>query len=257
MRLRVNRVELHVADFAGPPDQPALVLLHHFGGSSRTWSEVIEHLRPDFHTTALDLRGFGASSPGESQRVADMVEDVLEVVQHLGLPRYVLTGHSMGGKVALVTASKRPRGLQSLLLVAPSPPGPEPMEEAERRRLLKGYGNRAEAEKTNREIMGEPLPPGKLEALVADNLRASPEAWRSWLEAGSREDLGSVAADIAVPTWVLGGERDRAMTPEVLEREVVGRIDNAGLEALPGAGHLLPVERPAEVAAWIRRFAGV
>jgi len=252
VRTQVNGVELLVTDLAGPPGGPSVVLLHHFGGSSRTWSEVIDRLRPEFRVVAPDLRGFGDSDPGEGQRVEEMAADVLELLGYLKLSRYILVGHSMGGKVAQAVAARGPAGLERLLLVAPSPLSPEPMAQSERARLLRGYGNRAEAERTNRNIVAEALPSLLFERVVEDNLRTSRAAWRSWLEAGSREDLSSLAAKIAVPTLVLAGEGDPVMPVPLLQREVLSRIAGARLETLAGTGHLLPLERPLEVASWIR-----
>ena len=113
------------------------MFLHHFGGSSRAWSEVINQLGDDYHCVAPDLRGFGDSdAPAANYSIKDYADDVAGLVEVLKLKRYVLIGHSMGGKIALYYAAQKPSGLELLVLLAPSPPVPEPMDEAERRRLL-------------------------------------------------------------------------------------------------------------------------
>ena len=60
----------------------------------------------------------------DDYRIADLAADAEGVIETLGLQRYVLVGHSMGGKFAQLIASRRPRGLEGLVLVAPSPPSP-------------------------------------------------------------------------------------------------------------------------------------
>jgi len=71
-----------------------------------------------------------------------MADDADAVVRTLGLTRYVLVGHSMGGKVAQIIAARRPEGLAGVVLVAPAPPTPMPMPEAQRASMLESYGSR-------------------------------------------------------------------------------------------------------------------
>ncbi len=94
-----------------------------------------------------------------------------------------------------------------------------------------------------------------LERAVADNLRSSRVAWESWLESGSREDISTKASKVETPVLIVGGERDEAITKELLEREIVRRIRKARLIVVPHAAHLLPLEVPATIAKVIRRVA--
>jgi len=124
-----------VAQGAGPP--VTIVLLHHFGGSARTWDPMIDHLRAELDCVAPDLRGFGAAHAFAGPYTVDQyADDVARLVDRLALERFVLVGHSMGGKIALALAARRPAGLASLVLLAPSPPAPEPMSEEDRSAAL-------------------------------------------------------------------------------------------------------------------------
>lgn len=116
--------------------ETALVYLHYFGGSSNTWSQVIDKLNDDFHCIAIDLQGFGASqSSGKELSVSGNAQSVADVIETLQLKKYVLIGHSMGGKIALSLASRKAFGLEKLILIAPSPATPEPMNIKERAQL--------------------------------------------------------------------------------------------------------------------------
>jgi pimeloyl-ACP methyl ester carboxylesterase len=249
---RVGGVPLHAVDQG--MGEPILVFLHYFGGSSRTWGPVMSLLSDEFRCLAPDLRGWGDSpapvTAGYS--VDDMADDVAGLVSRLGLTRWVLIGHSMGGKVALALAARRPAGLERLLLAAPSPPSPEPMESVERARLRAAWGSRRAAEETLGKITALPLPPDVAKGAVEDTLRASRAAWEAWLDAGSREDITGRMADIRVPTSILAGGADGGMTPDLLRREVQARIVGASLSVVPSGGHLLPLEAPRSVADWIR-----
>jgi pimeloyl-ACP methyl ester carboxylesterase len=121
-------------------DRPALVLLHFLGGSLREWDEVVALLGDSFQTLALDLPGFGSSAAITGYTVAEMADAVQATIAAAGLSRYVLVGHSMGGKVAAVIARRmedsQSAALAGLILVAASPPGPEPMEDAKRAAMI-------------------------------------------------------------------------------------------------------------------------
>lgn len=229
--------------------RPALIFLHYFGGSSRSWTEVIARLAPRFGCHALDLRGFGESdSRAGGYAVNDYADDVAASIRAANIESYVLVGHSMGGKIALALAARRPANLRALVLLAPSPPTPEPIPEAERKRLLDTHGDRRAAEATFGKITAHALPAPVFERCVDDQLRCSPEAWRAWLEGGSREDISSDVARIDVPVLVVAGEMDDPLTADLLRHEVVWRIAGARLAVLPDVGHLLPLENPTTVA---------
>lgn len=255
MRISVNNASLHVLDSGASEahsHRPTLVFAHFFGGSSRSWREVAACLE-DFRCIAPDARGFGQSdATPQSWSVSQAADDLEALLQALEVRDFVLIGHSMGGKVALEVAARRPKYLRSLVLLAPSPPTPEPMEDEDRARLLASHGKRNQVEETMRAITVRPLPEAIFERCVQDSLRASGVAWRWWLEEGSREDISARASQIEVPTLVVAGAEDAALGPQVLEREVVTRIADARLEVVAGARHLLPLEAPGEVARLIR-----
>jgi pimeloyl-ACP methyl ester carboxylesterase len=98
--LHVNDVDLNVVDIGD--GAPALVFLHDWGGSSRTWAPVIERLANANRCVAIDFRGWGQSSKeSKNYKLQTLADDVMGVIQKLGLKEFFILGHSMGGKVAL------------------------------------------------------------------------------------------------------------------------------------------------------------
>ena len=260
MRFRINNTVLNVFE-AGVGNynktRPSLVFLHYFGGSSQSWTEVIARLADDYHCVAPDLRGFGASDDSaESYTIEDYADDVQELIALLKLETFVLIGHSMGGKFALALAARNPKGLQSLILLAPSPPTPESISENERNRLLTTRGNRCVATETVCKAVTLKLPAEIFERAVNDNLRSSEKAWRAWLERESRIDISAIMPNVAVPVLVLSGENDKGIDKDLLEREVVRRIEGAKLIVIPDAGHLLPLEVPETASKLIAKQIG-
>lgn len=252
MRLVANGVALEVVH-RGREEVFALIFLHYFGGSSRAWSAVIDQLQGEYRCIAPDLRGFGRSeAPDRGYAVSDYADDVADLIHRLNPARYALVGHSMGGKVALALAARRPPGIEALVLLAPSPPIPEPIAEAERARLIASHGNRAAACDSARKLTALPLDDATLDLVVDDAVRSSRPAWLGWLECGSREDISPMMFRVAVPVLVVAGDSDPHLPAELLEREVVRRLDTAGIARVPQAGHLLPIEAPLAVASLIR-----
>ena len=240
-------------------DAPVLVFLHYFGGSGRSWASVMDLLaRRRFCCLAPDLRGFGESvSAKNAERdfsVAQWRDDVLELARFLGLSRFALVGHSMGGKIALAVAARAPVGLEAVVLLAPSPPTPEPMPAKERARLLESYGDAAAAMETLRKITAGTLPKDRAAAAVNDNLRTAPAAWRAWLKRGSREDISAELAAVHVPVSIAVGAADETVTAALVQREIVARLAlSTTVRTIARAGHLLPLDAPKATADFTER----
>jgi pimeloyl-ACP methyl ester carboxylesterase len=234
----------------------ALLYLHYWGGSARTWRPVIDALPDDCTHVALDLRGWGDSAkPDAGYRLADMADDMRGMIAALGLERYVLVGHSMGGKLAQYLAADRPAGLSGLVLVAPSPPLPLPLATAQRYAMTHAYDDAASIDATlDRVLTAGPLPPALRSQVVEDSLRGAPAAKRAWPHGAMAEDITDRARRIDVPVTVVSGELDRVDPPAALLTHLLPFIPHAVLETVAGRGHLLPLEAPQAVAHAIRRF---
>ena len=81
-----------------------------------------------------------------------------------------------------------------------------------------------------------------------DSLRSSRAAWHAWLHRGSREDITQQMSQIEVPVTVVAGDNDQNLNAELLQCEVVERLERASLITLSDCGHLLPLEAPRRVA---------
>ena len=254
MKHQINGVALNVRE-QGQGDI-TLVFLHYWGGSSRTWSEVIRLLEKQYRCIAYDHRGWGDSEAAETgYRIEELANDAAALIQHLGLDRYALVGHSMGGKAAQFLASRRPPGLQALILVAPAPPIPMAVPEAQRKQMIDSYGSRQGIETAIQYVLtASTLPASAREMIIEDTLKGAPVAKRAWPERGMIEDISEEVPKINVPTLVLAGEKDQVERIEVLEKELLPRIPDAQLKVIPRTGHLSPLEAPNEVATAINHF---
>jgi pimeloyl-ACP methyl ester carboxylesterase len=255
MKIDSNGIALHVED-QGAGD-PLLVFLHYYGGSSRTWRHVTARLAPIFRTITIDHRGWGESdAPEQGYGLADLAADAEGVISALDLHRYVLVGHSMGGKVAQLMASRQPVGLAGLILVAPSPPSPMIMPAQAREVMAGAYASREAVEASiDTMLTAKLLTAEDREQVIEDSLRGTPPAKAAWPRSTSLEDIAAQVGDIAVPTLVIAGALDRVDPPIRLRAELLPRIPQAVMHVLPGTGHLSMLESPDAVAGLIADFA--
>lgn len=235
--------------------EPALVFLHHFAGSSRAWNEVIAALSPQRRCLALDLRGFGRSLiSGVDLSIDGHVADVSEAIAAADVKTFVLVGHSMGGKIAWGLAAGSPAGLRGLVLLAPSPPTPEPMSGDDREEQLAAFGDAQAARELSRRVTAKTLTSALEDRFVEDSTMTESVAWTWWLLHGSRENISARRPPAAIPALVLLGSADTVIPAEAVRQEVVARLDNGELRLLPGDGHLLPYEAALEVARHLDDF---
>ena len=104
-RIRLAQLEIYAEEEG--EGSPALVFIHYWGGSRRTWSEVIAPLSSRFRCIAVDLRGWGKSDrPVDDYSLFAQADDVEGVVEALNVKDFVLVGHSMGGKIAQILAGR-------------------------------------------------------------------------------------------------------------------------------------------------------
>jgi pimeloyl-ACP methyl ester carboxylesterase len=246
---------------------PTLVLMHFLGGSGREWDEVAELVDGAIPLVTLDMPGFGGSADVPGYTVAEMADSVQQTIRSLGLQRYILVGHSMSGKVSAVIARREQdcvaaggrSGLRGMILVAPSPAGPEPMSDEKRSGMIALLGTPREDDRrrarqyiTKNELRD--IPPAVEERASCEVLRMNRAAWVAWIERGSREDWAGYVDVLRTPTMVVAGDKDLTLGPEQMHRVVMPHLSNAVLCTVRGCSHLVPMERPEEMKRLMQEF---
>ena len=237
-------------------------LLHALGGSARSFDLVRARL-PGVETVALDLPGFGGAVDADRFAVADMAAGVIAAVAERAPERWMLVGHSMGGKVAAAVAraaadGDAPAGLAGMVLLAASPPAPEPVSERRRADMLGWVAAGPIGDRDARAFVdantAQALPVAVGAAAAADVRRSSRRAWAAWLEHGSREDWRARIGVLPYPALIVAGAADGDLGENAQRRLNVPHYADARVEVVAGAAHLLPLEAPDAVAATIRRW---
>ena len=118
IRVAVNDVSLAVAEWPGPAKGPAVVCIHGLTANHTCWESVADVLSPAHRLIAYDLRGRGESDkPEKGYSLAYHGEDLLGLLDHFGLRKAVLVGHSLGAHIAVRFAAVHPERVERLVLV--------------------------------------------------------------------------------------------------------------------------------------------
>ncbi|MEV8037694.1 alpha/beta fold hydrolase [Streptomyces sp. NPDC086182] len=235
---------------------PPLVLLAGQANNHHWWDGV----RGDFHTVrstlTLDLRGTGDSGKPEGPYcVRQFADDVVAVLDALGIARADVYGTSMGGRVAQHLAIRHPQRVGRLVLGCTSPGGAHAVErDASVRRSLAQPDAQA-VRRVLADLMYTPLwraaHPGPYHTLGDPRMPA--HARRGHLIASNGHDAWSELPRIAAPTLILHGGQDRLTPPDNLAL-LASRIPGARTHLFPHARHAYFEECRNEAGKLVRQF---
>ena len=214
---------------------------------------------------APDLRGFGrsAAGPGEVASMEQMADDLAALLDALGIGApVVLCGLSMGGYIALAFWKKYRARLRGLVLCDTRAGADTPEAAAARRRtagrvlregpavLVETMLPRLLAPET---LAGDPPVVGQLRSMMAAGDRRGVAAALHGM--AQRQDFTPLLPTIDCPTLLIVGREDAISSPAEMAR-MARAIPGARLVEIPAAGHMAPLERPAEVNAALLQFLG-
>jgi pimeloyl-ACP methyl ester carboxylesterase len=258
MRVELESVALEVEDHG---DGVPVVLLHGFPLSSEMWTPIRTAVEQVARLITPDLRGFGGSDKPQGDYGMDtLAGDVLRLADRLGVERFVLGGHSMGGYVALRLAASHAERLAGLILIDTRASADTP-EGKVRRTVAIERIQRGEAAAFLDEfipnLLGEstraraPRLATELRALAAE----VPDHVLAGCLAGMRDrpDSVRVLSGLDLPALVITGQEDTLALPEVAH-QIAAALPRGRLALVPLAGHTPSVERPIPTAEAILAF---
>jgi len=243
---------------------PWVLLISGVGYGLWFWEWLRPHLR-GLRMVAFDNRGIGDSElpPGPYDTV-EMAKDALGLIKVMNIQRAHVIGHALGGMVAQELALMAPEKVGKLVLVSTTHGGPRavPTPQEALTAMLDRTGDLGEALRREIEIGATEgfldKHPVVYNQILAKTLvePTAPGVRELQVQAGARHDAEARLGDIRAPTLVLTGAEDRVVPPANAEL-LAKKIPNAQRVVVPGAGHLLPIEKPKEMGEIIRQFLGV
>ncbi|MBO9331782.1 alpha/beta fold hydrolase [Achromobacter xylosoxidans] len=269
--IAVNGLSLRLTEW-GPRDGRPLFMLHGIRGYAETFAGIARALQPEFRVLAYDQRGRGASDwdPARNYYTDAYVADLAGVADALGLERFDLLGHSMGGIAAIVFAAAHPRRVRRLVVEDAGPAAYEGSAGAARiQRELRETPESFADIGAAREYL-RALRPSVPEAAREERLRhmLKPDGAGGWTwrhdHAGIAAtrldpdparvvDLWPPVAALACPTLVLRGGRSDYLQAATA-RDMAARNPNVAWTEIAGAGHYIHDDQPDAFAQAVGEF---
>ena len=219
------------------------------GGDREEWRKQLDGLSNRFNIIALELPGHGKSDPPGETDVAAYADWVVDFIEGLGLSKVVIVGCSLGSAITQWIAMDPKPWLVGIGLVGAGARlrvHPDYLQGMLRfnKDVLVSFADFA--------LSRDPDPAVK--AAIRDRfVKGSLELIHGDLTACDKFDLTDKVAQIALPTLIVVGEDDR-LTPPKYSRFLQSAIPGSRLTVIPGAGHLVMIEKPKEFNEFIGDF---
>jgi 3-oxoadipate enol-lactonase len=235
---------------AGPADAPVVVLSNSLGASRAMWDPQVPGLAERFRVITYDTRGHGLSPvPDGPYSIDDLVDDVVALLDRLGVERAHFAGLSLGGMTGMRLAAREPSRVEGLALLCTSAQlGPRDGW-VERARVARTDGPGALAPIvvgrwfTPEFAAAEPAVVARMESMIASQ---PGEGYAGCCEAIADMDLLADLPSISAPTLVISGWQDPATPPEH-QQTIVDSIPDAELLTVSPGAHLANVEQALRI----------
>ncbi len=225
-----------------------ILLLHGNVASADYWSKFLKILPESYQAIALDQRGCGKTEhPPSGYEVPQFVDDLSQFTRRLGLERFHLIGHSMGGQVSMLFTLKYPEKVQTLALLDSVPADGLFLNDE----IRANFALLANDPKMFRQAMDAVMPYGEGPA-YADRaaeiaLACAPQTLKENLESMHQTRFLADLAKITTPTLILHGKDDLVIPLELMVPTMKAIVD-ARVVIFTRCGHSPQVERPGEFA---------
>jgi pimeloyl-ACP methyl ester carboxylesterase len=250
----------------GPPDAPALVLIHGFSASSRSWDLLVPRLATSYRVIRIDLLGHGRSAKptGAGYTIADQGRRVGEALDQLGVSRAMVVGHSTGGSVATALTEQRRDLVTALALINTGPSTDAFIPQGPANQLLQtpvvgqllwrlrtdSLIRQAAATGVTRDVEIPQAIIDDVRGMTYHAFTATAQAADNYLQ---QRPLPNRLATLGTPLLVIFGSEDRRWRSSSAADYRV--VPGAKIEMLPGVGHSPLLEEPPRTAELLLAFA--
>jgi pimeloyl-ACP methyl ester carboxylesterase len=261
--IEVDGLQVHYKA-TGPEGAPALLLLHGFGSSLQAWDDWSVKLEQKYRVIRLDLPGFGltGASPANDYSEEKDLATLTHFADKLGLEKFSVMGHSMGGKMAWSLAASQPERVRALVLMAPDgfpeikDIGTKPYEVPAVMGLIKyvfpKYLVRKSIEPafSDADALNDALVNRYFDMLRAPGVRG---AILNRSNQTIYTDPVPRLKAIKAPTLLIWGEQDQ-MIPSTNAQSYANVLSNSTTVIVPKLGHLLQEEQPEKGLTAVMQF---
>lgn len=252
--LDLGDVTLHWREDGDPAGHP-VVFANALGTDFRLWDKVIPLLPKGLRLLRFDMRGHGLSScPEGPYGMGALIRDAERLLDAAGVRDCVFVGLSIGGLIAQGLAVKRLDQIRALVLSNTAAKIGTPQLWADRIAAIRAGGIEVIADATMERWFSAPFRAGSEVTAWRNMLTRQPvEGYTGSANAIAGADFITPTSGLTLPTLVIAGSEDGSTPPDMV-REMADLIKGSRFDLIRGAGHLPPVEKPAEYAQALRSF---
>lgn len=249
MQTKLNGIQL-AYDEAG--EGPAVLLIHGFPLCRQMWREQTQALAAaGFRAVVPDLRGFGESESGSEVGSTDLLaDDLIALLDHLGIEKAVVGGMSMGGYVMLNLLARYPERFSAACFIVTRADADDETAQGKRNHLIAeieaGRPDAVSSAFTPLLFAGQTFAhrPELVDEVLGWMAATSPSGLVLGLEAiRDRGDSSALLPQLSIPALVMGAQEDKAI-PSEKSTDMAERIPGAQLCMLSAAGHMANIEQP-------------
>lgn len=253
----VNGITVHY-ELLGEPDAKNLVVFSNsLGTDFRIWLPLFDEISDDISVLLYDSRGHGLTGGAESAfGMNDLVEDLVALVEHVGIKRAVFCGLSVGGLICQGLWQKRPDLVKKLILCDTAPKiGTVDVWNARIDAIAKG-GLESIADNVMERWFTPDFHQERADELAGYRTmlcRQSAAGYASTCKAIRDSDFTDGLSTISVPVLCVVGDQDGSTPVEIVKAAADG-IKGARFEVIEGCGHIPCVEQPEALAELLQTF---
>ena len=231
------------------PAKSTIVFIHGAGGSSAFWSAQVQGLDARANTVALDLPGHGRSGGNGKTKIEDYVQAVIDFIKQVDMPTPIPCGLSMGGAITQQLLLNCPDQFKAGILIST---GAKLKVAAAIFEAIENDYN-GFVDMVGKLAASKKAGPGLVQSIKDEMTRCKPEITYGDFKACNRFNIIERLSSIKIPVLVVSAQDDKLTPPkyaDVLEKT----IKNAARAHIMDAGHVVPIEKPAEVNQAIMEF---
>lgn len=239
----------------------SVVLLHGYLESLAIWEDFAKILSKTFRVITLDLPGHGISEvKAKTHTMRFLADTVADVMRQLGIERYAVVGHSMGGYVALELLANYSNHLSALVLFHSTPNADSQEKKENRKREI------ALIESGKKELLAKTFPSKGFAAENRKRFQDDIEAVSLQISITEdegivailngmmeRNDMNEIMRNATLPELMIFGRKDEYITPEIAQT-VIENHPQAEVEWLENSGHNGFIEEERRSAEIIQFF---
>jgi 3-oxoadipate enol-lactonase len=258
MKTKINGLSVNTF---GNPQNKEVIFVHGFPYDHLMWKNQYEFLSESYYCVAYDIRGLGESDVGDGQYTMELfVDDLFKIIGELKLKKPAVCGLSMGGYLTLQALQRNQEIFSAVILADTHPMADDKAGKLKRSNAIKAINTEGLASYVDSFVPGTFSPetqtkkPDYFKETLARCKANNPLGVKgSQIAMLSRFSSVGFLPEIKLPTLLLVGEEDSLTPPEVMSSMAV-QIPNSEFYIIPKAGHMSPLENPAEFNLRLKEF---